>query len=292
MTKYIQQNLINIAEIDHNKLGACGWDCVWSQIDWTQCPCGLRYISNSFLDCGLIPTIQGCVEPRPIQRWRKEGILPLTHSMTLYGWVIRILTWQVQCAQPHGNHCWFLEKLTMKPLFNVLINLRPLQWQKIMNILRPLSPHLTISKLTPIARRYMYSFLLLTTHVIFMYFLFLKIGLICFTYKNFYQFFFFSSKLMLIGATLTALALSYHLFSEVHHLLKPYFSRYPFITRNYIQEGYLILMFLLFGIYNILLFITVPLEMVDEKFIFYKFFGEAAWSTFPLLRIKQQRISN
>ena len=41
-----------------------------------------------------------------------------------------------------------------------------------MNILRPLSPHLTISKLTPIARRYMYSFLLLTTLVIFMYFLF------------------------------------------------------------------------------------------------------------------------
>jgi len=43
-------------------------------------------------------------------------------------------------------------------------------------------------------------------------------GFICFTYENFYQFFFYSSKLMLIGATLTALALSYHLFNGVSHL--------------------------------------------------------------------------
>jgi len=106
----------------------------------------------------------------------------------------------VQCAQPHGNHCWFLEKLTMKPLFNVLINLRPLRWQKIMNILRPLSPHLTISKLTPIARRYMYSFLLLTTLVIFMYFLCLKIGFLAYFISVFWKIGF-----LLAGRTLSFL---------------------------------------------------------------------------------------
>nr|QDS78280.2 succinate dehydrogenase subunit 3 [Camellia sinensis var. assamica] len=85
-----------------------------------------------------------------------------------------------------------------------------------MNILRPLSPHLPIYKpqLTstfPIFRRSVFSFLLLAIvfifvysiilmmglMVLFFYLLCLKIGLICFTYANFYQFLFYSSKLIL-----------------------------------------------------------------------------------------------
>nr|UBB39973.1 succinate dehydrogenase subunit 3 [Chionanthus retusus] len=91
-----------------------------------------------------------------------------------------------------------------------------------MNILRPLSPHLPIYKpqLTstfPIYHRISGAFL--ATIVLFFYLICLKIGLICLTYENVYQFFFYSSKLMLIGATLTALALSYHLYNGVRHLL-------------------------------------------------------------------------
>ncbi|KAK7809270.1 succinate dehydrogenase subunit 3 (mitochondrion) [Quercus suber] len=97
--------------------------------------------------------------------------------------------------------------------------------------LRPLSPHLPIYKpqLTstfPISHRISGAFL--ATIVLFFYLLCLKIGLICFTYKNFYQFFFFSSKLILISVEITALALSYHLFNGVRHLLTD-FSGFLFL---------------------------------------------------------------
>ena len=91
-----------------------------------------------------------------------------------------------------------------------------------MNILRPLSPHLPIYKpqLTstfPIFHRISGAFL--ATIVLFFYLLCLKIGWICFTYENFYQFLFFSSKLIPISVEITALALSYHLYHGVRHLL-------------------------------------------------------------------------
>ena len=91
-----------------------------------------------------------------------------------------------------------------------------------MNILRPLSPHLPIYKpqLTstfPISHRISGAFL--ATILLFFYLLCLKIGLICFTYTNFYQFFFYSSKLLLISVEIAALALSYHLYNGVRHLL-------------------------------------------------------------------------
>ena len=70
--------------------------------------------------------------------------------------------------------------------------------------------------------------LILATIVLFFYLLCMKIGLICFTYKNFYQFFFFSSKLILISVEITALALSYHLFNGVRHLLTD-FSGFLFL---------------------------------------------------------------
>jgi len=88
--------------------------------------------------------------------------------------------------------------------------------------LRPLSPHLPIYKpqLTstfPISHRISGAFLA-TIVVLFALFC-LKMGLICFTYENFYQFFFYSSKLILISVEITALALSYHLYNGVRHLL-------------------------------------------------------------------------
>jgi hypothetical protein len=69
-----------------------------------------------------------------------------------------------------------------------------------MNILRPLSPHLPIYKpqLTStfsISHRISGAFL--ATIVFFFDLLCLKIGLICFTYESVYQFFFYSSKLIL-----------------------------------------------------------------------------------------------
>ena len=96
------------------------------------------------------------------------------------------------------------------------------QGQNRKNILRPLSPHLPIYKpqLTstfPIFHRISGAFL--TTIVLFFYLLCLKIGLICFTYDNFYQFFFYSSKLILISLEITALALFYHMYNGVRHLL-------------------------------------------------------------------------
>ncbi|GKV53465.1 hypothetical protein SLEP1_g59987 [Rubroshorea leprosula] len=56
-------------------------------------------------------------------------------------------------------------------------------------------------------------------------------GLICFTYENFYQFFFYSSKLILISVEMTALALSYHLYNGVRHLLTD-FSRLIFLRKD------------------------------------------------------------
>lgn len=62
----------------------------------------------------------------------------------------------------------------------------------------------------------------LATIVLFFYLLCLKIGLICFTYEIFYQFFFFASKLILIYVEITALALSYHLYNGARHLVRPF----------------------------------------------------------------------
>lgn len=103
-----------------------------------------------------------------------------------------------------------------------------------MNILRPLSPHLPISKpqLTStfsISHRISGAFL--ATIVFVFYLLCLKIGLICFTYENFYHFLFSSSKLILISVEITALALSYHLYNGVRHLLTD-FSGFLFLGRK------------------------------------------------------------
>jgi succinate dehydrogenase (ubiquinone) cytochrome b560 subunit len=90
------------------------------------------------------------------------------------------------------------------------------------SIFRPLSPHLPIYKpqlTSTFSIFHRISGAFLVTIVLFFYLLCLKIGLICFTYENFYQFFFYSSKLILIAVEITALALSYHLYNGVRHLL-------------------------------------------------------------------------
>lgn len=96
------------------------------------------------------------------------------------------------------------------------------QIQPNMNSLRPLSPHLPIYKpqlTSTFSIFHRISGAFLATIVFFFYLLCLKIGLICFTYENVYQFFFYSSKLILISVEITALALSYHIYNGVRHLL-------------------------------------------------------------------------
>lgn len=93
------------------------------------------------------------------------------------------------------------------------------------NILRPLSPHLTIyepqrSSTSSISNRIAGIFL--TAVVLSFYLVFMKMGPICLTYENFYRFLFYASstKLMLITAEVSALALLYHIYQSVrHHLL-------------------------------------------------------------------------
>nr|YP_010035150.1 succinate dehydrogenase subunit 3 [Euonymus alatus]QOX10173.1 succinate dehydrogenase subunit 3 [Euonymus alatus] len=50
------------------------------------------------------------------------------------------------------------------------------------------------------------------------YLLCMKIGFICLTYLNFYQFFFYLAKLIPISVGITALALSYHLYNGLRNL--------------------------------------------------------------------------
>ncbi|KAK8532035.1 hypothetical protein V6N13_131384 [Hibiscus sabdariffa] len=90
------------------------------------------------------------------------------------------------------------------------------------NILRPLSPHLPIYKpqlnsTLSISNRISGAFL--TTLLLFSYLLSLKMGSVCLTYSSFYQFFFYSAKLFLVSASVSALALSYHTYYGIRHLL-------------------------------------------------------------------------
>lgn len=90
------------------------------------------------------------------------------------------------------------------------------------NVFRPLSPHLpiyqpqlnsTMSILNRISGIY------LSALVLAFYLVSMKMGSICFSHGSFYQFFFYSSKLSLLSAEVAALALSYHVYAGVRHLL-------------------------------------------------------------------------
>ena len=86
---------------------------------------------------------------------------------------------------------------------------------------RPLSPHLplyqpqlssTLSIFNRIAGAFLAGFILV------FYMIYMKLGLVSLTYDSFYQFIFYSSKLNLLVMEISALAVSYHLYSAIRHL--------------------------------------------------------------------------
>ncbi|KAE9620681.1 putative succinate dehydrogenase (quinone) [Lupinus albus] len=87
---------------------------------------------------------------------------------------------------------------------------------------RPLSPHLPVyqpqlSSTLSIFNRI--SGALLSTVILLFYMIYMKIGLISLSYDSFYQFLFYSSKLNLLAVEISGLALSYHLYAGIRHLV-------------------------------------------------------------------------
>ncbi|XP_027347374.1 uncharacterized protein LOC113858812 [Abrus precatorius] len=86
---------------------------------------------------------------------------------------------------------------------------------------RPLSPHLPLyqpqlSSTLSIFNRIAGAFL--AAVILLFYMIYMKMGLISLTYDSFYQFIFYSSKLNLLAIEISALAVSYHLYSAIRHL--------------------------------------------------------------------------
>ncbi|XP_004517087.1 uncharacterized protein [Cicer arietinum] len=86
---------------------------------------------------------------------------------------------------------------------------------------RPLSPHLPVyqpqlSSTLSIINRISGAFL--SAVVLLFYMIYMKTGLVSLTYDSFYQFVFYSSKLNLLALEISALAMSYHLYSAIRHL--------------------------------------------------------------------------
>ncbi|RDY07208.1 Succinate dehydrogenase subunit 3-2, mitochondrial [Mucuna pruriens] len=86
---------------------------------------------------------------------------------------------------------------------------------------RPLSPHLPIyqpqlSSTLSICNRIAGAFL--AGVILLFYMIYMKVGLVSLTYDSFYQFIFYSSKLNLLVMEISALAVSYHLYSAIRHL--------------------------------------------------------------------------
>ncbi|KAG2397323.1 Succinate dehydrogenase subunit 3-1 [Vigna angularis] len=86
---------------------------------------------------------------------------------------------------------------------------------------RPLSPHLplyqpqlssTLSIFNRIAGAFLAGVILL------FYMIYIKVGSVSLTYDSFYQFIFYSSKLNLLVMEISALAVTYHLYSAIRHL--------------------------------------------------------------------------
>ncbi|KAJ1404321.1 Succinate dehydrogenase/fumarate reductase type B, transmembrane subunit [Sesbania bispinosa] len=87
--------------------------------------------------------------------------------------------------------------------------------------LRPLSPHLPVyepqlSATLSIFNRIGGAFIAIV--IVLFYMIYVKMGLISLTYDSFYQFMFYSSKLNLLVVEISALAMSYHLYSAIRHL--------------------------------------------------------------------------
>ncbi|CAL0328955.1 unnamed protein product [Lupinus luteus] len=87
---------------------------------------------------------------------------------------------------------------------------------------RPLSPHLPVyqpqlSSTLSIFNRI--SGAILATVILLFYMIYMKVGLISLSYESFYQFLFYSSKLNLLAVEISGLALSYHLYAGIRHLV-------------------------------------------------------------------------
>ncbi|KAK7404908.1 hypothetical protein VNO78_05957 [Psophocarpus tetragonolobus] len=86
---------------------------------------------------------------------------------------------------------------------------------------RPLSPHLPLyepqlSSTLSIFNRIAGASL--AAVILAFYMIYMKVGLVSFTYDSFYQFMFYSSKLNLLVMELSAVAVTYHLYSAIRHL--------------------------------------------------------------------------
>lgn len=86
---------------------------------------------------------------------------------------------------------------------------------------RPLSPHLPVyqpqlSSTLSICNRIAGG--VLAAVIVVFYMIYMKLGLVSLTYDSFYQFVFYSSKLNLLVMELSALAVTYHLYSAIRHL--------------------------------------------------------------------------
>ncbi|KAL7102149.1 hypothetical protein ACP275_08G100900, partial [Erythranthe tilingii] len=75
----------------------------------------------------------------------------------------------------------------------------------------------------PISHKISRAFLAIIL-LFFFYLLCLKIGFICLIYENVYQFIYYSSNFILISIEITVLALSYHIYNGVRHLLTDFFG--------------------------------------------------------------------
>ncbi|KAL8484637.1 hypothetical protein ACS0TY_027077 [Phlomoides rotata] len=88
---------------------------------------------------------------------------------------------------------------------------------------RPLSPHLPVYKpqlSSTISIFNRMTGVILTVFPLSYCFLCLKVGPICLSYEDVYQLFYYSSKLGPISLELTSLALAYHTYFGVHHLIQ------------------------------------------------------------------------
>ncbi|RAL44999.1 hypothetical protein DM860_003758 [Cuscuta australis] len=97
-------------------------------------------------------------------------------------------------------------------------------------VLRPLSPHLPVYKpqtnsTSSILNRFSGAYL--AALVVGFHVLYLKAGSVSLSYSNFYQFFFYSSKLSQLSLEIAAVAMAYHVVYGVRHLVGD-FSRYLF----------------------------------------------------------------
>ncbi|XP_014520153.1 uncharacterized protein LOC106777138 [Vigna radiata var. radiata] len=86
---------------------------------------------------------------------------------------------------------------------------------------RPLSPHLPLyqpqlSSTLSIFNRIAGAFL--AAVILLFYMIYIKVGSVSLTYDSFYQFIFYSSKLHLLVMEISALAVTYHLYSAIRHL--------------------------------------------------------------------------